>query len=91
MTCLVFGANSLPASAIYVKNENAKRFALEKPYASQSIERNFYMDDFLASTQTAKEAANVIRDVININREANFEMHGWASNDAGVVKVLKNI
>lgn len=90
MTSLIFGANSSPASALYVKDENARRFAIEKPDASRSILRNFYMDDYLASTETAKEAFNIIRDVIDINREANFEMHAWASNDLNILQKLKN-
>ena len=90
MTCLVFGANSSPASALYVKDENAKQFALEKPFASQNIMKNFYMDDYLASCQTASEASALIHDVISINRMANFEMHAWASNDMRVLKAVKN-
>ena len=90
MTCLVFGANSSPASALFVKDQNAKSFAFTKPIASQSITRNFYMDDYLASCSTVGEASEIIRDVIDINRKANFEMHAWASNDNRVLKFLKN-
>ena len=90
MTCLVFGANSSPASALFVKNENAKRFAASRPNASRKILKDFYMDDFLSSCKTATEAFEIIRDVIDINKEANFEMHAWACNNVNVIKQLKN-
>ena len=86
MTCLVFGANSSPSSALYVKDENARSFASEKPKASQSITRNFYMDDYLASSKTVEEASEIIQDVIKINNRANFNMHSWASNNGHVLE-----
>ena len=90
MTQLVFWANSSPHSAIYVKNENAKSFALEKPEASRSIINNYYMDDYLSSTKTVKEAAALIQGVIYINKHANFTIHSWASNDDQFLIKIKN-
>lgn len=88
MTCLIFGAKSSPCSANYVKNENARGFADAKPHASQSIIRNSYMDDQLDSTKTEQQAIALIKDVIAINSQANFEMHGWASNSKNVLKTV---
>ena len=88
MTCLVFGANSSPCSAIYIKDTNAKVFAVEKPVASRSIINNPYVDDFLSSCETAEEASHVIRDVIDSH--ANFAMHGWGSNDSRVIENMQN-
>ncbi|XP_058809946.1 uncharacterized protein LOC131675118 [Phymastichus coffea] len=82
---LIFGSKSSPCSAIYVKNKNAERFALEKPEAVRSIIKNSYMDDYLASGKSAEEMRERVRNVIAINREANFNMHGWASNDPNVI------
>ena len=56
MTCLIFGANSSHISATFVKDENAKSFAHEKPVTSQSIIINSYMDDYLASSTTIGKA-----------------------------------
>ena len=90
MTCLVFGANSSPCSAIYIKDTNVKVFAAEKPVASRSIINNSYVDDFLSSSETAEEASHVIRDVIEINSHANFAMHGWASNESSILENTQN-
>lgn len=80
MTRLVFGANSSPCSALYVKDENAKTFAKSKPDAAESVIKNSHVDDFLASRPTISETKRLVRDVIEINSQANFVMHGWASN-----------
>ena len=58
MTCLVFGANSSPCSALYVKDTNAKEFSKTKPEASKSIVINSYVDDYLASRKRINEAKN---------------------------------
>ncbi|XP_053976366.1 uncharacterized protein LOC128875067 [Hylaeus volcanicus] len=82
MTCLVFGAKSSPCSAMFVKNKNAETFSECKPVAAKSVVSDCYMDDYLASRRTVTEARNVIRDVVQINANAGFAMHGLASNDA---------
>ena len=85
MTCLVFGAKSSPSSAIYVKNKNASSFSGTRKEASESIVKNSYMDDYLASKSTICEARSLIRDVIYINAQAKFDMHSWGSNDMRVL------
>ena len=84
MTCLIFGAKSFPCSAMYVKNQNALRYQQSHPTAVRSIVEDSYMDDFLSSTKTVREAKSLVRQVNQINSEANFSMHGWASNNPRV-------
>ena len=91
MTSLIFGAKSSPCSAIFVKNKNAERFSKSNPDASISIIKNSYMDDYLASRRTELEAENLVKDVIKINSEANFEMYGWSSNIPGVVNNISQV
>lgn len=83
--CLVFGENCAPTNAIYVKNRKAARFEAHKPEAALSIVKNCYMDDYLASGETAGQVRALARVVISINWEVNFEFHKWASNDARVL------
>lgn len=91
MTCLIFGAKPSPCSAMYVKNANAKNFMESKPEAAKAIVENSYMDDFLVSRKSVREAVSLIRDVVEINAKASFEMHGWACNDERVLKEIKNL
>ena len=91
MTCLVFGANSSPCSALYIKDLNAKEFMTSKPQASKSIVVNSYVDDYLVSCKTIKEAAELVRDVKEINLHGNFMMHGWASNKSQALQYVTDI
>ena len=89
MSSLLFGAKSSPCSALYIKNKNAREFALRFPESADSIINNCYMDDFLDSCNTTHEAEERIRQVIQINSAANWQMHGWASNEPSVLRVIK--
>ncbi|XP_033224957.1 uncharacterized protein LOC117177938 [Belonocnema kinseyi] len=86
MTSLIFGAKSSPCSALYVQKKNAERYAITNSDASISIVRNSYMDDYLCSRRTESDSKKLIHDVIKINLEANFEMHGWVSNKPRILE-----
>ncbi|XP_014217295.1 uncharacterized protein LOC106645853 [Copidosoma floridanum] len=81
MTRLVFGAKSSPCSAHFVKDTNAQRFETTKPEAARSIIKNSDVDDFLVSRPSVEQLEALVEDVVGINRQANFEMHGWACNE----------
>ncbi|XP_058791037.1 uncharacterized protein LOC131664166 [Phymastichus coffea] len=89
MTCLIFGSKSSPCSALYVKNKNAEQYATVKPEAAKSLVRNCYMDDYLTSGKSVAAMRKLVNDVIFINKEANFEMHGWASNVPEIVRDVR--
>ena len=80
MSSMLFGAKSSPCTALFIKNKNAEMFRSKYPAAVNSIINNSYMDDYLDSCSYYKEACDKVNHVIEINRAANFEMHGWASN-----------
>lgn len=88
MTSVIFGAACSPSAAIYVKNRNAEDFREQHPEAVQAIERNHYMDDYLHSFQTEKEATKIASEVDTIHRRAGFELRGWASNRSTVLKKI---
>ena len=88
MTSVLFGAKSSPCIALFIKNKNASLFSLKYPAATKSIIKNSYMDDFLESCETKEEASSRVQQVIEINKHANWEMHGWACNDASVLSNL---
>ncbi|XP_066600810.1 uncharacterized protein [Prorops nasuta] len=72
-------------SAIYVKDRNAELFKETKPDAVRVIKRNCYADDILTSRKTVNEAKKLVQDIIEINAQANFMLHGWASNSQKVI------
>ncbi|CAK1549334.1 unnamed protein product [Leptosia nina] len=80
MTSVIFGAASLPCTAIYVKNKNAQEYQEEFPEAARAIERNHYMDDYLQSFHSIEDCKRVSREVDAVHKKACFELRGWASN-----------
>lgn len=89
MKSVIFGAASSPATAIFVKNMNAKNQEKEHPEAARAIVRNHYMDDYLQSFTTAEEAAKVADEVNKVHQAAGFELHQWASNEEKVLARIK--
>lgn len=88
MTSVIFGAACSPSTAIYVKNRNAEDYKDEYPDAVRAVVRNHYMDDYLHSLPAEDEAVKIASEVDTIHRRAGFELRGWASNRANVLRKL---
>lgn len=84
MQVIIFGAVSSPYSAQYIKNVNALDFKDSYPQAVEAIVSRHYMDDYLDSVNTEKEAIKQINDVIIIHKKGGFELRGWICNAKSV-------
>jgi len=82
MQVMVFGAACSPASAHFVKNRNAERFAMALPKAADAIIHKHYVDDYLDSVDTIEEARERIRDVTKIHNKGGFEICNWIASDS---------
>ncbi|XP_063534822.1 uncharacterized protein LOC134744834 [Cydia strobilella] len=85
MTSLVFGANSSPFIAQYVKNKNAQRYASTMPAAVAAICEQHYMDDYLDSLPEEAAAIKMVKDVTFIHKQGGFDMCNWTSNSEAVL------
>lgn len=88
MTVMTFGSTCSPASAQYVKNVNATEYQDEFPDAADAIRRKHYVDDFVASFETAEEALRVSTDVVEVHSKGGFELRGFVSNSRSVLDGL---
>ena len=64
----IFGAKSSPTCANYALHQVAKDNAVNDKNLVKTVQRNFYMDDFLKSVRTAQEAIEIyqkVRDILN--------------------------
>lgn len=86
MTSMVFGAACSPTSAQFVKNINAKNFEQKYPEAAKVILENHYVDDYVASFSTVSDAVRVTRDVVEIHKQASFELRKFISNSKEILK-----
>ncbi|XP_058456758.1 uncharacterized protein LOC131434131 [Malaya genurostris] len=80
MDVATFGSTSLPCSAQYVKNINAKEYAGQFPAAAKAIIENHYVDDYFDSADTIEEAVERAKDVRYVHSKGGFELRNWVSN-----------
>lgn len=88
MQVMTFGATCSPSSAQYVKNKNAREWAETFPRASKAIIENHYVDDWLDSVDTEREAIQLARDVKFVHNQAGFEIRNFVSNSSTVLKAV---
>ncbi|XP_055632447.1 uncharacterized protein LOC129772938 [Toxorhynchites rutilus septentrionalis] len=88
MDVATFGSTSSPATAQFVKNTNAQRFAQEFTRAVEGILYNHYVDDYLDSFPDEEEAKRVATAVREVHRRGGFEIRNWCSNSPAVLKHL---
>ncbi|XP_043211405.1 uncharacterized protein LOC122375894 [Amphibalanus amphitrite] len=85
----LFGATSSPAVALFALKKTAATYGEEfSPEAASFVERNFYIDDGVASTKTTEEAVQLIQDAAGLCLKGGFKLHKFTSNDRDVLKAL---
>ncbi|XP_055543529.1 uncharacterized protein LOC129729072 [Wyeomyia smithii] len=85
---VTFGSTCSPASAKFVKNKNAREHSEKYPRAAEGILKSTYVDDYLDSFGSEKEACHVAQEVRQIFRNGGFELRNWLSNNNGALKHL---
>ncbi|XP_062703599.1 uncharacterized protein LOC134286050 [Aedes albopictus] len=85
MKAMIFGANSSPFIAHYIKNHNAQLHADEYPEASNAIVHDHYVDDFLGSEDDVFKAAELIQDVIQVHKAGGFEIRNFRCSSEEVL------
>ncbi|XP_062557206.1 uncharacterized protein LOC134222069 [Armigeres subalbatus] len=88
MDVATFGATCSPCSAQYVKNLNAVEHEGKYPEAARAIIQNTYVDDYLDSRDTLKEAIQLAVEVREIHSNAGFEIRNWQSNHQEILRQI---
>ncbi|OXA37807.1 Pol polyprotein [Folsomia candida] len=88
MEVLIFGGTSSPTSTIFVTHKNADAHREEYPEAAAAIKTKHYMDDYLDSKSTVKDAIQIIQGVTEVHRRGGFEITGWVSNSEELIKLI---
>ncbi|XP_062541398.1 uncharacterized protein LOC134209426 [Armigeres subalbatus] len=86
MAVATFGSTCSPASAQYIKNLNAEECSKEFPRAALAIKNKHYVDDYLDSFRTIKEAIEVVNEVKLVHSLGGFTLRHFLSNDAEVLE-----
>ncbi|XP_062708877.1 uncharacterized protein LOC134288337 [Aedes albopictus] len=91
MDVATFGSSCSPASAQYVKNQNAHDFSKEFPRAAEAIIKKHYVDDYLDSFRTIEEAIDVVNEVKMVHSKGGFTLRHFLSNKLEVLRGIEEI
>ncbi|XP_053699354.1 uncharacterized protein LOC128746327 [Sabethes cyaneus] len=83
-----FGSTCSPASAQFVKNQNAREHSDRFPRAADGILQSTYVDDYLDSFGSEEEACRISEEVRQIFRNGGFQLRNWISNSESVLQHL---
>ncbi|XP_029734329.2 uncharacterized protein LOC115269635 [Aedes albopictus] len=81
-----FGATCSPCQAQFIKNRNAEENEEEFPEAAEAIKKKHYVDDYLDSFDTEKEAIKVALEVTEVHARGGFCIRNWHSNSDALLK-----
>ena len=82
----LFGATSLPACASYGFKYIASQEKEVYPSAARFITHDFYVDDGLASVESAKQAKELIREALEICNKGSLRFHKFIANDCEILE-----
>ena len=87
-TRLIFGANCSPSCAIYVLNHCAKKNIQHFPEALKAVKKHFYMDDYIQSHATEKDACEAVLETKHCLKTVGFRLTKFVSNSSIVLNQI---
>ncbi|XP_055714766.1 uncharacterized protein LOC129808886 [Phlebotomus papatasi] len=85
LSVMTFGATCSPTLAGHVKDKNAQRFANTYPDTVKEIEKYMYCDDYISCANSIDEASARISEVIEIHKDAGFDVVNWSASDSRIL------
>ena len=87
-TRLIFGANCSPSCAIYVLNHCAKENNQHFPEALKAVRKHFYIDDYIQSHATEKDACKAVLETKHCLKTGAFRLTKFVSNSSIVLNQI---
>lgn len=85
---VTFGVIDSPYKTCAIIKLHSEKYKDKYPEAVKAIMSYMYVDDLIYAAEDEKTAQKVIKDILTIMKEGNFELKKWNSN---VNEVLKNL
>ncbi|KAL1249119.1 hypothetical protein QQF64_022437 [Cirrhinus molitorella] len=82
----LFGATSSPGCANYGLRYLAKEHCHTHPAGSEFMERDFYVDDGVISTDTVEKAIQLAQEATEICKQGGLRLHKFVSNSPAVLQ-----
>lgn len=77
---VMFGNSSAPFQAIRALQEVANRVEAVDKVSAELIRHNFYVDDFITTVESEREAKQIKSNLTNCLATYGFKLHKWNSN-----------
>ena len=87
-TRLIFAANCSPSCAIYVLNHCAKENIQHFPEALKAVRKHVYMDDYIQSHATEKDACKAVLETKHCLKTGGFRLTKFVSNSSIVLNQI---
>ena len=85
----LFGAISSPSCANFALRQTVKDYGDQfPPSISETVNKNMYVDDYLASTDTKTEASELIKGASDLCAQGGFRLRKWISSSIDVVQTI---
>ncbi|XP_023811839.1 uncharacterized protein LOC110015208 [Oryzias latipes] len=85
---LPFGTTCSPCCAIYALQRLVHENSNQGDYVRDSIEKNFYVDNWLQSFPSPEVAKDQVEKVRSLLSEGGFDLRQWASNTPSIISHL---
>ena len=85
----IFGSKDSPTCPNYALKRTATDNADKFLKAAQSVQTNFYMDDYLESSPTADEATQKEKDLVKLLSLGGFNLTKFVSNDRYILQQIE--
>ena len=89
MTSHVFGAKSsacIASFAIHCAIDEAQRKGNISEDSAEFARKNFYVDDFLCSTDTTDDGIRIAHEITEAVMKGGFRLTKWLSNERKVIE-----
>lgn len=84
----LFGATSSPGCANYGLKYLAKEHCHTHPVGSEFMEKDFYVDDGVTSTDTVEKAIQLAQEATEICKQGGLRLHKFISNSPAVLQSI---
>ena len=85
----IFGWKDSPTCANYALKRTTTDNSDKFPKATQSVQTNFYMDDYLESSPTAEEGTQKGKDFVELLSLGGFNILKFLSNDPNILQQIE--
>ncbi|XP_037911975.1 uncharacterized protein LOC119652106 [Hermetia illucens] len=86
LNTVTYGTASAPFQATPTLQQVAEDEQFTSPSASESIKKDFYVDDLLTGSSTIEGEAKLQNDIVTVLKKAGFNIRKWSTNYEEVLK-----